>query len=126
MQSQRNAGDQDNAGSGGADTLRLALVSAYLLLRLPFEKIDGNPAPTIIFKGRPAFFHALILSLDFAFSGATVTICLHSKCPKMGGYFWWLSCTAMVVAAGMMAWCSLALSLRPIVGSMPLHQLAYY
>ncbi|KAA8532824.1 hypothetical protein F0562_033060 [Nyssa sinensis] len=56
-----------------------AFVTVFALLQLPYEKIDGNPIPTIIFKNKPAFFHAFVLSLNFAFSGAVMAISLRER-----------------------------------------------
>ncbi|KAI8007972.1 hypothetical protein LOK49_LG07G02990 [Camellia lanceoleosa] len=48
-----------------------------LLLLLPCDYIDGSPVPTIIFKGLPSTFHAFVVSLIFAFSGALSALLIH-------------------------------------------------
>lgn len=63
-----------------------AFLAAFGILQLPNEKIEGNPVPTILFKNKPSFFHAFLLSLNFAFTGAVITISLREKYPKIARY----------------------------------------
>ncbi|KAK2976383.1 hypothetical protein RJ640_008093 [Escallonia rubra] len=54
----------------------VTFVTIFALLQLPCEKIQGSRVPTVIFKGKPAIFHAFVVSLDFAFTGAVMTMSL--------------------------------------------------
>ncbi|TKY69476.1 hypothetical protein E2542_SST05750 [Spatholobus suberectus] len=59
--------------------LGLCFTVITILLQLPYEYIDNNPVPTVIFKGRPKTFHAFILCIIFAFSGATNALVAFNK-----------------------------------------------
>ena len=56
---------------------------------LPSEQIDGNPVPTIIFKGHPSIFHAFLVSVSFAFNGAFTALMMESqsKIARFCGYY---------------------------------------
>jgi len=69
-------------------------MAAFLLLQLPFEEVDGNPVPRVVFSKRPARFHAYLLALNFAFTGAVMTMSYAKSAPKplpcAGGLLAWL------------------------------------
>ncbi|GMH15229.1 hypothetical protein Nepgr_017070 [Nepenthes gracilis] len=65
-------------------TSAVAFLSVCLLLQLPFERIDGNPTPTVIFKGRPSHFHAFVLLLSCTFTSGLITICLRQMYSTFG------------------------------------------
>nr|DAD35148.1 TPA_asm: hypothetical protein HUJ06_005788 [Nelumbo nucifera] len=64
----------------------LSFMIVISLIQLPYEYIDGNPIPTVIFKGQPTTFHAFILSLVFSFSGSACAMMLREHYPKAAGY----------------------------------------
>ncbi|XAR65515.1 hypothetical protein NMG60_11009661 [Bertholletia excelsa] len=85
----------------------VAFFSAFSLLNLPYAKIDGNPVPTVVFKDRPSFFHAFLLSLNFAFSGAVTTISLRGRHPNIARYSRRLAVGSAATAIGILAWLGL-------------------
>ncbi|KAA8529257.1 hypothetical protein F0562_033944 [Nyssa sinensis] len=82
----------------------VSFVTAFSLLQLPYETIDGNPVPTIIFKNKSAFFHAFLLSLNFAFSGAVMTISLRERHPTIGRVLRYLAIVSIATAVGIVLW----------------------
>lgn len=66
----------------------------------PLQEIDGNLVPVAIFKNNPAFFHAFLIALNFAFTGAVTTMSLREKNPTMASYCRRLAVVSVVVAAG--------------------------
>ncbi|GAB4840190.1 hypothetical protein Ancab_020955 [Ancistrocladus abbreviatus] len=66
---------------------KLAFLTVIMLLQLPFERIDGNLVPTVIFKGRPFYFQAFVVALCFAFCGGPVTVSLREDHPKVARYY---------------------------------------
>ncbi|KAI4357939.1 hypothetical protein L6164_001854 [Bauhinia variegata] len=83
--------------------LGLCFTVITLLLQLPYEYIDGNPVPTVIFKGRPTTFHAFIISIVLAFSGATNAIITsnQSTFAKFCGYY---AMASMASALAILSW----------------------
>nr|GMD27359.1 COPII coat assembly protein [Ipomoea batatas] len=81
---------------------RVAFAAAFLLLPLPYEKIGGNPVPTVIFKRRPALFHVFLMSLTVAFSGSFVTMSFRERNPKFAGRCRWLALCSTATAAGVL------------------------
>lgn len=77
-----------------------SFVAVFSLLQLPFERVDGSPVPTIIFKDRPSLFHAFVLGLNFAFCGGVITISLRQIYPKIADVSRYLSILSMLVAVG--------------------------
>ncbi|KAL7249888.1 hypothetical protein ACSBR1_011965 [Camellia fascicularis] len=61
--------------------LEFILVASFtittLLLIIPFEYIDGNPVPTVFFKGLPTTFQAFVVCLVFSFSGSLSALLIH-------------------------------------------------
>ena len=62
---------------------------ATSLMVVPSEQIDGNPVPTIIFKGHPSIFHAFVILVSFAFNGALTALMMEnqSKIARFCGYY---------------------------------------
>ncbi|KAK3420781.1 hypothetical protein EUGRSUZ_G01572 [Eucalyptus grandis] len=102
--------------------LVLSFMAAFLLLQLPFEEVDGNPVPRVVFSKRPACFHAYLLALNFAFTGAVMTMSLRKKCPKAAALCRRLACLAATAAVGALAWSAAAASLGPV--NFPVSQVA--
>ncbi|KAJ4830090.1 hypothetical protein Tsubulata_050353 [Turnera subulata] len=59
-----------------------------ILRSLPLEYIDGNPVPTVVFKGHPSIFHAFVISIILAFTGSffALRIGYQSRIGKVCGY----------------------------------------
>ena len=74
-----------------------------ILLQLPYEYIDNNPIPTIVFKGRPRTFHAFITCIIFAFSGATNALVAFNKSrfSRLCGYY---AMASMASALAILLW----------------------
>ncbi|RZB91281.1 hypothetical protein D0Y65_023616 [Glycine soja] len=66
---------------------------------LPYEYIDNNPVPTIVFKGRPRTFHTFIIFIIFAFSGATNALVAFNKSifSRLCGYYAMASALAILL-----------------------------
>lgn len=77
-----------------------SFVAVFSLLQFPFERIDGNPVPTIIFKDRASYFHAFVLGFNFAFCGGVMTISLKQIYPRIADICRYLSILSMSVAVG--------------------------
>ncbi|CAK9181619.1 unnamed protein product [Ilex paraguariensis] len=77
----------------------VTFVTAFGLLQLPYQKIDGNPVPTIIFKDNPSSFHAFLLAINFAFTGAVLTVSLRARYPKIARYCRQLAVVCVTAAA---------------------------
>lgn len=56
-----------------------SLIIGSILMLVPYETIDGNPIPTIIFKGLPSEFHAFVVFIIFAFAASYCAILMDSK-----------------------------------------------
>ncbi|KAL3731564.1 hypothetical protein ACJRO7_028449 [Eucalyptus globulus] len=93
--------------------LVLSFAAVFLLLPLPFEEVDGNPVPRVVFSKRPACFHAYVLALNFAFTGAVMTMSLRERWPKAAAHCRRLACLAAAAAVGTLAWSVAAASLGP-------------
>ncbi|XAR65338.1 hypothetical protein NMG60_11009427 [Bertholletia excelsa] len=87
-----------------------AFLTAFSLLQLPYERINGNPVPTVIFKDKPSFFHAFLLALNVAFSSAVITMSLRDICPRLTRHSRRLSIVSMATAVGIVGWLVLASS----------------
>ncbi|KAF7850733.1 hypothetical protein BT93_L5082 [Corymbia citriodora subsp. variegata] len=94
--------------------LVLSFAAAFLLLQLPFEEVDGNPVPRVVFSKRPACFHAYLLALNFAFTGAVMTMSLREKWPKATVHCRRLACLAAAGAVGALAWSAAAAIIGPV------------
>ncbi|KAF7850732.1 hypothetical protein BT93_L5081 [Corymbia citriodora subsp. variegata] len=94
--------------------LILSFMAAFLLLQLPFEEVNGNPVPKVVFSKRPTCFHTYLLALNFAFTGAAMTMSLRDKCPKAAAHCRRLACLAAAAAVGALAWSVAAASLGPV------------
>lgn len=62
-------------------------IIALLFMNLPMEYVDGNPAPTFIFKGQPYTFHAFLVCVTGAFCGSVCSMHLHDTNPKAARIF---------------------------------------
>ncbi|PSR91240.1 Valine--tRNA ligase [Actinidia chinensis var. chinensis] len=82
----------------------VSFLTALGLLKLPFEEIGGNPVPTFIFKDRPFFFHAFLLCLNFAFTGAVITIYLRLGYPKVARHCRRLAIASIATAGAILVW----------------------
>lgn len=56
-----------------------SLIIGSILMLIPYESIDGNPVPTIIFKGLPSEFHAFVMLIIFAFAASYCAILMNTK-----------------------------------------------
>ncbi|KAL7218535.1 hypothetical protein ACSBR2_011740 [Camellia fascicularis] len=74
-----------------------------LLIILPSEFINGSPVPSLIFKGLPSAFHAFVVCLVFAFSGAFSALLIHdtSFIAKFSKYS---SMASMTSALALLIW----------------------
>lgn len=83
----------------------LTFLVAFALLQLPYEKINSNtPVPKIIFKNKPSLFHAFLLALNFAFTGAVMAICTRRGYPpKMANISRGLSVVSAATALAILA-----------------------
>ncbi|KAG6751212.1 hypothetical protein POTOM_045731 [Populus tomentosa] len=62
--------------------LIITFTTGMFLNLLPQENIDGNPVPTVIFKGHASIFHAFVISVIFAFTGSFCSLMIDKK-PKI-------------------------------------------
>ncbi|GMH31203.1 hypothetical protein Nepgr_033046 [Nepenthes gracilis] len=95
----------------------VAFVSVFLLLKLPMEKIDGNPVPTVIFKDRPPHFHAFVLLLVFSFSGGLMAISLRPLYPKIAVYCRYMAVLSITGAASIFSGLAIVGLLAPRLAS---------
>lgn len=75
-----------------------------LILLFPFEQVNGNPVPTIIFKGHPSTFHAFLISVVMAFSGAFNALMLATNKPKIAKFCSHYSMAFMASAVVLLIW----------------------
>ncbi|XVE91702.1 hypothetical protein REPUB_Repub01dG0033500 [Reevesia pubescens] len=83
--------------------LFISYTIATILILLPQEYVNGNPVPTIVFKGRPATFHAFIICIIFAFSGAFCALMIpnNTKIARLCGCY---SIASMASALSLLIW----------------------
>ncbi|GMH15233.1 hypothetical protein Nepgr_017074 [Nepenthes gracilis] len=67
----------------GETLAAVAFLSVFLLLELPFEQVDGNPVPAVIFGGRPSLFHAFVLLLNGTFASGLIAPFLRQQYPRI-------------------------------------------
>lgn len=79
-------------------------IVALLFLYLPMEYIDGNPAPTLIFKGQPYTFHAFIVCVLGTSCGSRCSMYLHDRNPKAARIFRYFGCWAMLGSVVVFLW----------------------
>ncbi|GMP93616.1 hypothetical protein CsSME_00043372 [Camellia sinensis var. sinensis] len=82
----------------------VAFVTAFAILQLPYKDIDGNSVPTILFTDKPSFFHAFLLALNFAFTGAVMTIYLREGYPKIAKNCRCFAIVSISAAVGVLVW----------------------
>ncbi|KAK9276664.1 hypothetical protein L1049_006200 [Liquidambar formosana] len=78
-------------------------IIAAALIQLPYEQINGNLVPTVIFRGLPSTFHSFVVSVIVAFSGAFVALMIPNK-PKISRFCGYYSMAAMLSAVGLLIW----------------------
>ncbi|KAK9279967.1 hypothetical protein L1049_013651 [Liquidambar formosana] len=83
--------------------LFVSFTTATILILLPYEYIDGNPVPTVIFKGLPSIFHAFVISIMFAFSGACNALLIPNK-PSIVRFCRYYSLASMASAIALLVW----------------------
>lgn len=83
--------------------LGLCFTVITILIQLPYEYIDKNPVPTVIFKDRPTTFHAFLICIIFAFSGATSALLAYNK-SGLARFFGYYSMAAMTSALAILLW----------------------
>lgn len=92
----------------------IAFLTVFGFLQLPLEDVGGNPVPTL-FKDKPSFFHAFLLALNFAFTGAGITISLREWHPNMARHSRYLAIASTVTASGILTWFFLQSCLELVV-----------
>ncbi|KAK3002230.1 hypothetical protein RJ639_021707 [Escallonia herrerae] len=80
----------------------VTFVTIFALLQLPCERTQGSRVPTVIFKGKPAIFHAFVVSLDFAFTGAVMTMSLRQGYPHLARHCRLLAIFSVAAVAGIL------------------------
>ena len=78
--------------------LFICFATANILVALPFEQVESNRVPTVVFKGLPSAFHAFVISLIFAFNGAFCGLIIHNYQPKIVRIFSYHSIVSMASA----------------------------
>uniref|UniRef100_A0A0A0KT20 PGG domain-containing protein n=1 Tax=Cucumis sativus TaxID=3659 RepID=A0A0A0KT20_CUCSA len=84
--------------------LCLSFKTVTLILLFPYEQVNGNLVPAIIFKGLPSTFHAFLLSIVMAFSGAFNALMLATNKPKIAKFCSYYSLGFMVSAVVLFFW----------------------
>ncbi|GMN33381.1 hypothetical protein TIFTF001_041886 [Ficus carica] len=83
-----------------------SIVATLVLVQLPYEKVDGKPVPTILFKNNPSLFVVYILSLNFSVFGSFTTISLQERYPRLGRCCLFLAVVSMAIGIAILAWLS--------------------
>ncbi|KAK7307006.1 hypothetical protein VNO77_39685 [Canavalia gladiata] len=83
--------------------LGLCFTVITILFQLPYEYINENPVPTIIFKGHPTTFHAFIICIIFALSGATNALVVSNK-SRFSIFCGYYAMASMASAFGILLW----------------------
>ncbi|KAJ7943269.1 Na(+)-translocating NADH-quinone reductase subunit D (Na(+)-NQR subunit D) like [Quillaja saponaria] len=94
--------------------LWVSIATALALIQFPYQKINGNPVPTIIFNDKPTLFHAFILSLNFSFFGSFTTITLRDRHPRLARCCLLLAVVSMAIGAGIVLWLTVPMSFKLI------------
>ncbi|KAL7001350.1 hypothetical protein U1Q18_002500 [Sarracenia purpurea var. burkii] len=99
----------------------VAFVAVFAVLQFPHEETGDHPVP-IIFNGKPAaFFHAFLLSLNFAFTGAVIAISLRERHPKIARSSRRFAVGSIAAAVGILV-CLVMPSYSGMVASVLRHQ----
>ncbi|KAI8012507.1 hypothetical protein LOK49_LG06G01072 [Camellia lanceoleosa] len=79
---------------------------ATILLVIPYQYKNGNPVPTVIFNGIPSsWFHAFVVSLVYAFTGALTALLIHDTAAAFLARFCELvSILCMTSAVSLLVW----------------------
>ena len=81
-----------------------SVATVLVLVQLPYEKINDNPVPTVIFKDSPSLFHGFILSLNFSFFGSFVTIYSRERWPRLAKCCLSLAVVSAAIGAAILGW----------------------
>ncbi|CAJ2648279.1 unnamed protein product [Trifolium pratense] len=84
--------------------LGLCFTTFNILLLVPYDYIDKNPVPAVIFKGRTTTFQAFLVCIIFAFSGATNAIVAASINSRFGRFCGYYSMVSMASAFAILLW----------------------
>ncbi|KAH0724698.1 uncharacterized protein LOC125875477 [Solanum stenotomum] len=86
---------------------RIAFLTAIAIFQLPFERINEDLVPTVIFTRKPLLFQAFVFSLMFAFSGSMASESMKENQPKIALLCHKLAIFSVAVAGGVFALSSL-------------------
>ncbi|GMP53493.1 hypothetical protein CsSME_00018940 [Camellia sinensis var. sinensis] len=78
------------------------IVTVFIIL--PCEYIDGNPIPTLIFKGCPSTFYAFLVFVVFAFSSSLNALLIHNKPLILAKLCQCISIASMISALSLLLW----------------------
>ncbi|KAF7132529.1 hypothetical protein RHSIM_Rhsim09G0118100 [Rhododendron simsii] len=84
--------------------LCLTAATAAVLQLIPYDQSGPYRVPKRLFKGHPSVFHAFLVSVMFAFSGALSALFLQSK-PNMARVCSFYSSVSIASAVGLLIWC---------------------
>ncbi|KAF9670724.1 hypothetical protein SADUNF_Sadunf13G0098500 [Salix dunnii] len=77
--------------------LMFTFTIGMFLNSLPQEIIDGNPVPTVIFKGHLSIYRAFVISIIFAFTGSFCSLMIDRK-PEVSRFCGYLSVISLASA----------------------------
>ncbi|KAL7218574.1 hypothetical protein ACSBR2_011773 [Camellia fascicularis] len=93
---------------------------ATILLVIPYQYKNGNPVPTVIFNGIPiSGFHAFVVSLMYAFTGALTALLIHDTAAGsfLARFCELVSILCMTSAVSLLVWSLFTLSFpKPCMG----------
>ena len=84
--------------------LGVSVAATLVLVQLPYQKVDGRPVPTILFKNRPSLFQSYILSLNFSIFGSFLAISLRERHPRLARCCLLLAAVSITVGIAILAW----------------------
>ncbi|KAL7218580.1 hypothetical protein ACSBR2_011779 [Camellia fascicularis] len=104
--------------------LETILITSFLfttiLLVIPYQYKNGNPVPTMIFNGIPSSgFHAFVVSLVYAFTGALTALLIHDTAAGsfLARFCELVSILCMTSALSLLVWSLFTLSFpKPCMG----------
>ncbi|KAL7218545.1 hypothetical protein ACSBR2_011750 [Camellia fascicularis] len=100
--------------------LIISFLFATILLVIPYQYENGNPVPTVIFNGIPASgFHAFVVSLVYAFSGALTALLIHDTAAGsfLTRFCEFISILSMTSALSLLVWSLFTFSFpKPCMG----------
>ncbi|KAG5532628.1 hypothetical protein RHGRI_027054 [Rhododendron griersonianum] len=83
--------------------LFLTATTAAVLQLIPYDQSGVYRVPERLFKGHPSVFHAFLVSVMFAFSGAFSALFLQNK-PNMARVCSSYSSVSVALAVGLLIW----------------------